>query len=548
MKLYQRILIAPGLALLLLALFGGVAYRAMSIEQVAMKEIYTTRFGFFEKLQAVSADVDTVHSSVYRLVTWIGNYDEAKIARMSADFAKQVEARGPSSASCSKAPDLIDDERRALESIQVHLADYQKHVATALDLATVDVNTGLAAMQTADMTFQEVRKDADGLIEVERRLARKRYDEAVAATGRASFVAAVVFLLALGGAAVAATLVTRAVTRQLGGEPEYAVDVARKVAAGDLTLSITAGDHDDSSLLAALKSVVERLAQVVGEVRTSAGGLSAAADQVNATAQSVSQGTSEQAASVEETTSSLEQMSASITQNAENSRQTEQMAAKGARDAQESGKAVTQTVEAMKSIADKISIVGEIAYQTNLLALNAAIEAARAGEHGKGFAVVATEVRKLAEREPDGGQGDLRAGAVERRPRGEDRPAAHRSRALHPQDGRAGAGRDRRSAEQSAGVSQLNKAMGEVDQVTQRNASASEELSSTSEEMAAQAAALKEQVAYFQLPGDGRPTGPGAGHARSPSRTLVRAAPCERGQRERPDPAYRHRDQDYVRF
>ena len=242
MKLYQRILIAPGLALLFLVLFGGVAYRAMSIEQVAMKEIYTTRFGFFEKLQAVSADVDTVHASVYRLVTWIGNYDEAKIARMSADLAKQVEAAGSVVSELLKAPDLIDDERRGLEAIQVHLAEYKKHVATALDLATVDVNTGLAAMQTADMTFQEVRKDADGLIEVERRLARKRYDEAVAATGRASFVAAVVFLLALGGAAVAATLVTRAVTRQLGGEPEYAVDVARKVAAGDLTLSIAAGD------------------------------------------------------------------------------------------------------------------------------------------------------------------------------------------------------------------------------------------------------------------------------------------------------------------
>jgi len=119
---------------------------------------------------------------------------------------------------------------------------------------------------------------------------------------------------------------------------------------------------------------------------------------VSSSAQGVSQGTSQQAASVQETTASLEQMTASITATAENSRQMAQIATSGARDAQESGKSVVETVDAMKSIAEKISIIEDIAYQTNLLALNAAIEAARAGEHGKGFAVVATEVRKLAER------------------------------------------------------------------------------------------------------------------------------------------------------
>ena len=120
--------------------------------------------------------------------------------------------------------------------------------------------------------------------------------------------------------------------------------------------------------------------------------------QLSATSQGLSQGTSEQAASVEETSSSLEEMSASITKNADNSRQTEQMALQGAKDAAAGGKAVADTVVAMRTIAEKIAIIEEIAYQTNLLALNAAIEAARAGDHGKGFAVVATEVRRLAER------------------------------------------------------------------------------------------------------------------------------------------------------
>jgi methyl-accepting chemotaxis protein len=550
MKLYQRILLAPGLALLFLVLFGAVVYRALDVEQVAMKEIYTTRFGFFEKLGGVSAEIDTVHASVYRLVTWIGNYDEAKVVRMSADLAKQIDSASAVLAELLNSPGLIDDERRGLESTQVHLAAYRKHVTTALDLATVDVNTGLAAMQTADMTFQEVRSDLNVLTEVERKLAQKRYDEAMVSTRRASLLATLVFFLAISGAGVAAAIVTRVVTRQIGGEPEYAAEVARKVAEGDLTLSIATKAHDQSSLLSAMKAMVERLAQVVGEVRTSAGGLSAASDQVNATAQSLSQGTSQQAASVEETTSSLEEMSASITQNAENSRQTEQMASKGARDADESGRAVSQTVEAMKSIADKISIVGEIAYQTNLLALNAAIEAARAGEHGKGFAVVATEVRKLAERSQAAAKeiSSLARSSVGLAERTgtllSDLVPSIRKTAELVQEVTAA------SAEQSSGVNQLNKAMGQVDQVTQRNASAAEELSSTAEEMASQAAALKEQVAYFQLPGDG------ASPAVRGSRALPSLPPGEKalgsgpskGNGHAPVPLQERLSQDYVRF
>ena len=202
----------------------------------------------------------------------------------------------------------------------------------------------------------------------------------------------------------------------------------------------------------------------------------------------------------------------------------------------------------MKSIADKISIVGEIAYQTNLLALNAAIEAARAGEHGKGFAVVATEVRKLAERSQAAAKeiSELARSSVGLAERtGQlltDLVPSIRKTAELVQEVTAA------SAEQSAGVSQLNKAMGQVDQVTQRNASASEELSSTSEEMAAQAAALKEQVAYFQLPGDGRTPAP-VRAMRVPSPDRSSGPPLSnagKGNGQTPPPE--RRDQDYVRF
>src|SRR6266550_2314145 len=240
------------------------------------------------------------------------------------------------------------------------------------------------------------------------------------------------------------------------------------------------------------------LSEVIDQVRSVTGAVSEASSQVSSSAQLLSHGTSEQAASVEETTASLEQMHASITQNAENSRQMEQMAQKGATDVEQSGKAVAESVDAMKTIAEKISIIEEIAYQTNLLALNAAIEAARAGDHGKGFAVVATEVRKLAERSQNAAQeiNALTASSVRVAERSGELltelvPAIHKTAELVQDVASA-------SKEQAAGVAQVNRAMIQVDQVTQRNASAAEELSSTAEEMASQADSLQQLMALFR--------------------------------------------------
>jgi methyl-accepting chemotaxis protein len=288
--------------------------------------------------------------------------------------------------------------------------------------------------------------------------------------------------------------------RRMVGTLEKMASAAGAIAGGDLKVTINAQSERDT-LGQALAAMVTRLTQVIGEVWTGANALSSASAQLSSTAQTLSQGTSEQAASVEETTSSLEQMSASVTQNADNSRATESTALKGAEDASESAKAVGETLQAMTAITEKISIIEEIAYQTNLLALNAAIEAARAGEHGKGFAVVATEVRKLAERSQSAAKeiGDLATSSVKVAERSgqllKDLVPGIRKTAELVQEVAAA------SREQSAGVSQINNAMTKVDQVTQRNASASEELASTAEEMAAQAEALQELVSFFRVAG-----------------------------------------------
>ncbi|WP_255992369.1 methyl-accepting chemotaxis protein, partial [Chitinolyticbacter albus] len=190
----------------------------------------------------------------------------------------------------------------------------------------------------------------------------------------------------------------RIITRQVGGEPDKAVQILQRVAEGDLTVDVQLRQGDQTSMLYSIQQMIAKLTDVLGDVRGAAGSIASASEEVSASAQALSQNASEQAANVEETSASVEEISATVAQNSENARVTDGMATKSAQDAGEGGEAVKQTVAAMRQIAGKIGIIDDIAYQTNLLALNAAIEAARAGEHGKGFAVVAAEVRKLAER------------------------------------------------------------------------------------------------------------------------------------------------------
>jgi methyl-accepting chemotaxis protein len=330
------------------------------------------------------------------------------------------------------------------------------------------------------------------------RLADERSAEVEAQAAALSRLAMIIGLAAILVSLVFAVLIVRSVLGQLGTDPMELVHITQLIAEGKLGVRFDESTKDDS-IYGAMRAMTRKLVEVVATVSEAASNVTAGSEELNATAVLVAEGANQQAAGVEEVSASVEEIVGSIEQNSENASKTESISRQASGDAEEGGRAVGETVQAMREIADKISIIEEIARQTNLLALNAAIEAARAGEQGKGFAVVAAEVRKLAERSGVAAAeiSELSTNSVAVAERAGDMlskmvPDIQRTSELIQEISAA-------SSEQSQGAAQINHGIQGLDEAIQQNASASEELASTAEELSGQAMQLQGIIRFFDL-------------------------------------------------
>ncbi|MBN1798067.1 MAG: hypothetical protein JW822_05805 [Spirochaetales bacterium] len=394
-------------------------------------------------------------------------------------------------------PQSIKDQYEEFKNVGLEII---KHKDEALALST-STNEHMAVI---DSSSEEAIDDLTRLEQIADGEMTAAMVNADGAQDLSNIVLIVISIICVLLAVFLGLMITRDLLAQLGGEPYYIADLARKVADGDLSMKFSTNGKKSTGVFAAIKDMITNLTDIIGSVVNAAENVSSGSQEVSSTAQQMSQGASEQAASAEEVSSSIEEMGANIRQNADNAMQTEKIALKAAGDAGEGGNAVLQTVNAMKEIADKINIIEEIARQTNLLALNAAIEAARAGEHGKGFAVVASEVRKLAERSQKaaGEINELSRGSVDVAEHAGELftkivPDIQKTSELVQEINAA-------SSEQKSGTEQINKAIMQLDTVIQQNASASEEMASMAEELSSQAEQMQASISYFKVNGNGK--------------------------------------------
>jgi methyl-accepting chemotaxis protein len=511
MKLRLKLMLAPALTGAMLALTLGASIWVLNSYQDRSDAAHQEVLGAFSKVAAVQSQLGEMHTQLYRTMTIAGSLDDKAFKSLRAQQATKLTAM---SAEGSKAAEASTDEgvRNQLQAFVKQIATYQKAADSAVDLASVDPNTGVAALQSADVEFRAMNTTLAAVIDQvsQRASGVSRQLESTVQFGSA--VLGAIGLLAVAGALLFSWFTQRRIIANINA----ASVAASNVAEGRLDVQTSSTDADEvGDLMRALSTMVGQLRESIQTVQHATESIGTASAEIAIGNQDLSSRTEQTASNLQQAASSMDQLTGTVKQSADSARQANQLASSAAEVAARGGAVVAQVVATMndintssKKIADIIGVIDGIAFQTNILALNAAVEAARAGEQGRGFAVVASEVRSLAQRSAEAAKEikGLIGASVERVESG-SKLVADAGRTMTEIVGSVKRVSDMigeitaSAAEQSEGIGHINASVNQLDQMTQQNAALVEQSAAAAESLKEQALKLSQVVGAFKLGG-----------------------------------------------